>query len=164
MKLRSTILFILFSFTTFLFFGRCTTQPKADPAGEIETLAFLQKQEQDAHLQESPALLVNMLHDTLVQIKNGEVSYYTKDQMTERFITYFENVEFFKWEDTHPPVYTLSADATMANILNRKIVILNDVTGAEPVRDTTLFAWTELWKKKDGRWKMYQVTTTDVRK
>lgn len=164
MKSTSTILSILFPFTTLLFFGSCTTQPKADLPGEIEALALLQKQEQDAHFQESPALLVNMLNDTLVQVKNGEVSYFTKDQMTERLITYFNGVEFLKWEDTHPPVYMFSDDGTMASILIRKIVILNDVTGTEPVRDTTYFAWTEVWKKKDGRWKLYQVTTTDVRK
>jgi hypothetical protein len=155
--------FQLFAYLTALSLFSCSSKHTPDIPKEIEALALLQKQEQDAHLQESPALLVNMLHDTLIQVKNGEVSYYTKDQMTERFIKYFEGVEFFKWEDIQPPVYTLSTDATMANILIRKRVVLNDVSGPEPVRDTTLFAWTELWKKKEGRWKMYQVTTTDVR-
>jgi hypothetical protein len=139
----------------------CTSKPAIDLAKEMETLSLLQQQEQKAHLEEQPALLVNMLNDTLTQVKNGTVSYYTKDQMTERFIKYFESVEFFKWEDIAPPVYTIAEDGSIAHILIRKKVIINDVTGPEPVRDTTLFAWTELWKKKEGRWKMYEVTTTE---
>lgn len=141
----------------------CTPKPTIDLTKEIEALALLQQQEQKAHLEEQPALLVNLLHDTLRQVKDGVVSYYTKDQMTERFIRYFENVEFFKWEDTQPPVFTIAEDGSMAHILIRKKVVLNDVTVTPPVRDTTLFAWTELWKKKEGRWKMYEVTTTEVR-
>ena len=138
------------------------TETTFDPTKEIEVLTQLQKQEQDAHLQEQPALLVNMLNDTLVQIKNGEVSHYTKDDMTERFIKYFESVEFFKWEDTQPPIFTLSDDGSMANVLIRKRVITNDVTVDPPARDTTDFAWTELWRKKGERWKLYQVTSTEV--
>ncbi len=138
-------------------------KPKPDLSKELEALASLQKQEQTAHLQEEPAPLVNMLNDTLTQVKNGEVSYFTKDQMTERFIRYFEGVEFFKWEDIQSPVYSISEDATMAQILIQKLVVVNDVSGTEPIRDTTRFAWTELWKKKEGLWKMYQVTSTDVR-
>jgi hypothetical protein len=146
------------------FIAGCTTQPPPiDLQKEVEALNLLQKQEQKAHLEEQPALLVNILHDTLTQIKNGEVSHFTKDQMTERFISYFESVEFFRWEDSRPPVFTISEDATMANVLIEKLVIVNDVSGAVPVRDTTQFAWTELWKKKEGRWKMYQVTTTEVK-
>lgn len=135
--------------------------PKVDLQKEIAALAELQKQEQAAHLEEQPALLVNMLHDTLTQVKNGVVSYYTKDQMTERFISYFESVEFIKWEDTRPPVYTISEDGSMAHILVQKHVVVDmeqDTTGR---RETTNFAWTEMWRKKEGRWKMYSVTTTE---
>jgi hypothetical protein len=161
MKTNFTILLL------FLLTGcsvKTKTESTFDPAKEIEVLSQLQKQEQDAHLQEQPALLVNMLHDTLVQIKNGVISHYTKDDMTERFIKYFESVEFFKWEDIQPPVYTLSDDGSMAHVLIKRRVIANDVTIDPPVRDTTDFAWTELWKKKDNRWKLYQVTSTEMKK
>lgn len=128
---------------------------------ELSALAELQNQEQRAHLEEQPALLVNMLNDTLTQVKNGVVSYYTKDQMTERFISYFESVEFLKWEDTAPPVYTISEDGSMAHILIQKQVIVDIQQDTTGTRETTNFAWTEMWRKKEGRWKMYSVTTTD---
>jgi hypothetical protein len=134
---------------------------KVDLQKELADLAALQKQEQTAHLEEQPALLVNMLHDTLTQVKNGVVSYYTKDQMTERFISYFESVEFIKWEDASPPVYTLSEDGSMAHILIQKHVVVDIEQDTTGTRETTNFAWTEMWKKKEGRWKLYSVTTTD---
>lgn len=130
-------------------------------AKEIEALGILQKQEQKAHLNEEPALLVNMLNDTLTQVKNGVVSYFTKDQMTGRFINYFDAVEFIKWEDTQPPIYTLSEDGAMAYILICKHVEVKVEKDSTTTREETDFAWTELWRKKDGRWKMYSVTTTD---
>lgn len=135
--------------------------PKSGTAKELSTLADLQKQEQAAHLQEEPAILVNMLNDTLVQIKNGEVTSFTKDQMTSRFMQYFDAVEFIKWEDSQPPVYAISDDGTMAHVLIRKHVEVSIETDTTPTREITDFAWTELWKKKDGRWKMYVVTSTE---
>ncbi len=138
----------------------CSHQ-NVDLQKEISALSELQKQEQRAHLEEQPALLVNMLNDTLTQVKNGVVSYYTKDQMTERFISYFESVEFLKWEDTTPPVYTISDDGTLAHVLIRKQVVADIEQDTTGTRETTNFAWTELWKKKEGRWKMYSVTTTE---
>ncbi len=136
------------------------TPPKVDLQKEIAVLAELQKQEQTAHLQEETAILVNMLHDTLTQVKNGVVSYYTKDQMTERFISYFESVEFIKWEDARPPIYSISDDGSMAHILVQKHVVVDMEQDTAGTRETTNFAWTELWKKKEEKWKMYSVTTT----
>jgi len=137
------------------------TQSKVDLQKEISVLAELQKQEQRAHLEEQPALLVNTLNDTFTQIKNGDVSYFTKDQMTERFISYFESVEFIKWEDTGPPVFTISDDGSMAHILVQKHVVVDIEQDTAGTRETTNFAWTEMWRKKEGRWKMYSVTTTE---
>ncbi len=135
--------------------------PKVDLQKEIATLTELQKQEQAAHLQEQPAILVNMLNDTLSQVRNGVVSYYTKDQMTERFIRYFESVEFIKWEDARPPIYTISDDGTMAHIIIQKQVVVDIEQDTAGTRESTAFAWTEMWRKKEGRWKMYSVTTTE---
>lgn len=155
-----TNFFILLCFIAAFSIFACSP-PKADKAKDLSALAELQKQEQAAHLQEEPAILVNMLNDTLVQIKNGEVTSLTKDQMTSRFMQYFDAVEFIKWEDSQPPVYSISDDGTMAHVLIRKHVEVSIETDSIPTREVTDFAWTELWKKKDGRWKMYVVTSTE---
>lgn len=155
-----TNFFILLCFIAAFSIIACSP-PKTDTAKDLSALVELQKQEQAAHLQEEPAILVNMLNDTLVQIKNGEVTSFTKDQMTSRFMQYFDAVEFIKWEDSQPPVYSISDDGTMANVLIRKHVEVSIETDSIPTREVTDFAWTELWKKKDGRWKMFVVTSTE---
>lgn len=138
---------------------------KPDFTEELKALADLQKEEQIAHLQEEPARLVNMLHDTLADVKDGVVSYYTKDEMTTRFVNYFDTVEFIRWEDIQPPVYKLSDDGTEANVSIRKLVEVSIENNGDSNREITELAWTELWKKKEGKWKMYRVTTTErVRK
>lgn len=145
----------------------CT--PTAEPAtattvdlnADLEALKALQAVEEEAHMTEQPALLVNMLNDTFCNIKNGEVKYFTKDEMTERFIKYFDSVEFVRWKNSSPQLYTISPDGMMAHILVQKEVELNDETGPKPIREKTNFAWTELWKKKEGRWKLYTVTSTE---
>ena len=122
-------------------------------------MGFLQ-QEQTAHLTKNVPLFLEMLHDTVCQIKNGKVTYQTKTEMAERIARYFNMVEFIKWEDSHPPVLTLSGDRTLAHILIQKRVELT-VKDSVSTLEKTDFAWTELWKKKDGRWKLYTVTSTD---
>jgi hypothetical protein len=135
--------------------------PTVDLDAELAELTKLQEREQEAHLTEQPALLVNMLSDTFCQIKNGEVKYYTKDEMTDRLVKYFYSVEFIKWENLKAPVITISPDGEMAHILVQKKVELILSDQDKPTREKTTFAWTELWKKKDGRWKLFTVTTTD---
>lgn len=138
-----------------------TDTPPVDLKTERSALLALQAVEKEAHLTEQPALLVHMLSDTFCQIKNGEVSYFTKDQMTDRFVKYFFSVEFVKWEDINPPVITLSPDGMMAHIMVTKDVEVILSEQDKPTREKTKFAWTELWKKQDGKWKLFSVTTTD---
>ena len=134
--------------------------PKPDLAAEMEALNALQRTEESAHMEEQTAVMVNMLHDTVCQVKNGEVNYYTKEQMTARFQKYFESVEFIAWKNTQPPVITLSDDGTMAQVLVRKHVEVKLESDTTSGRESTDFAWTELWRKKNGTWKMYTVTST----
>ncbi len=137
------------------------TSPAIDLKAELAELNKLQDREQEAHLTEQTALLVNMLNDTFCQVKNGEVTYFSKDQMTDRFVKYFYSVEFIKWENIKPPVITISSDGQMAHVLVQKAVEVIVSDEEKPTREKTKFAWTELWKKKDGWWKLYTVTTTD---
>lgn len=138
-------------------FMACTAE-HAD--NDVASLLLLQEQEQIAHLTKDVPLFLEMFHDTVCQIKNGTVSYHTKDEMSERFTRYFGMVEFVKWQDSHPPVITFSQDHTMAHILVQKRVELMVKDSASTIEKTD-FAWTELWKKKHGRWKLYTVTSTD---
>jgi hypothetical protein len=135
--------------------------PAVDLDTEKTALLKLQAVEQEAHLTEQPALLVHMLSDTFCQVKNGEVKYFSQDEMTDHFVKYFYSVEFVTWNDIKPPVITLSPDGLMAHILVTKEVELILSEQDKPTREKTNYAWTELWKKKNGQWKLHTVTTTE---
>ncbi len=139
--------------------------PVIDLNAETTELLRLQAVVQEAHLTEQPALLVHMLNDTFCNIKNGEVKYYTHDEMTDRFVKYFYSVEFIKWADIKPPVITISPDGEMAHVLIQKEVELILSEADKPTRERTEYAWTELWKKNPdvsgGKWKLFTITSTD---
>jgi hypothetical protein len=141
-----------------IFISSCA---KPDHQRDLELLISYQKDAQTAHLQNNPELLIRHFVDTLTQIRNGVVSRETKTAMKERFSNYFGSVHFKSWEDITQPIITISDDATLAQIMVQKKVELFERSDTTHTRHTTNFAWTELWKKKNGEWKLYVVTTTD---
>ncbi|NOS55187.1 MAG: hypothetical protein HOP37_02910 [Cyclobacteriaceae bacterium] len=141
-----------------IFTAGCT---KSNNASELGMLKMQHAKEQQAHLANNVSLFKDIFDDTLCQTKNGEVSYLTREQVIGRFENYFTSVEFVKWEDVKEPVYTLSADATLAHILVQKHVELIDKNDSTRAIQKTDFAWAELWKKINGQWKLYSITSTD---
>lgn len=156
----STLVLLAYSFMIGCQGQKTDSSSATNLASEIEALQVLQRAEESAHMEEQTAVMVNMLNDTICQVKNGEVNYYTKDQMTERFQKYFQSVEFIAWKNIHPPVIMLSDDGSMAQVLVQKHVEVKMESDTTSGRESTDFAWTELWKKKNGSWKMYAVTST----
>ena len=151
--IRNTLALVLLTFIT-----SCV---RKDHQRDLALLTSYQKDGQTAHLQKNPDRLVSHFHDTLTQLRNGEVTFHTKPEMKERFTQYFNRVEFITWEDTSPPAITISEDATLAQILVQKRVELYEKSDTTRTIEKTNFAWAELWKKKNGEWKLYVVTTTD---
>lgn len=143
-----------------LFFTVFMACNREEAINDHATLLALQEQEQIAHLTKDVPLFLEVFHDTVCQIKNGTVSYHTKDELSERFTRYFAMVDFIKWQDSHTPEITFSQDHSMAHVLVQKRVELIVKDSALTVEKTD-FAWTELWKKRHGRWKLYSVTSTD---
>ena len=152
MKVTSQFLFL------YMVFQACAPHNAADH--DVAALLEFQQQERAAHLRKDVPLMVEMLHDTVCQIKGGKVTYFTKDEMANRFTRYFGMVEFIKWEDSQPPVVTVSDDHSLAHILAQRHVELKLKDSVSTVEKTD-FAWTELWRKKNGRWRLYTITTTD---
>ncbi len=152
MKVTSALLFL------YVVFQACAPHKTANH--DVAALLEFQQQERTAHLRKDVHLMVEMLHDTVCQIKGGKVTYFTRDEMASRFTQYFGMVEFVKWEDTKPPVITVSDDHSLAHILVQRQVELKLRDSLSTIEKTD-FAWTELWKKKNGRWRLYTITTTD---
>jgi hypothetical protein len=154
MSLKITSRFLFF----IVVFHSCGS-PEADNH-DVAALLEFQDQERLAHLRKDVPLMVEMLHDTVCQIKGGKVTWFTKAEMASRFTQYFSMVDFIKWEDSSPPVVTMSDDHSLAHILVQRHVELTVKDSLSTVEKTD-FAWTELWKKKNGRWRLYTIATTD---
>jgi hypothetical protein len=145
-------------FTTCLLWFSCG---RVDYGSELDALKVQQRKEQIAHLSNDVSQFDEIFGDTLCQIKNGQVSYLTNDQVITRFRDYFSSVSFKEWDDIKDPVYLISDDATLAHVLVQKHVEL--IANADSTRSIvrTDFAWTELWRKKNGQWMLYSITSTD---
>jgi hypothetical protein len=134
---------------------------QSDRQKDNKILAAYQKQEQAAHLTNNAPLLLEMMSDTVTQVKGGAVKKFVKSQLLERFTQYFGMVEFIKWEDTAPPVYYLSDDGSTASVIVQRRVELRMKNDTTNTIEKTDFAWTELWRKEKGQWRMHTNISTD---
>lgn len=159
MRIVLTRLSILGSLACMVFVLSACSQTSRQQDREI--LAAYQKQEQTAHLTNNAELLLEMMSDTVTQVKGGAVKKFVKAQMLERFTQYFGMVEFLKWEDIAPPVYYLSDDGSMASVIVQRRVELRVKNDTTKTIEKTDFAWTELWRKEHGRWRMHTNISTD---
>lgn len=134
----------------------CTHAPLAD--NNLNAIKAILAQEQRAHLEKNVSLLFGTEADSVLDINHGEVKKISPETGRQRFTNYFNAVDFIKWEDRAAPIFHFSADSTMAVVTIQKQVIVREITTS--VIDTTDFAWTSVYEKKDGQWKMTMITST----
>jgi hypothetical protein len=115
-----------------------------------------------AHLEKRPELLVASFADSLVNIARGAVTVRTPEESRDRFRSYFDRVAFQEWADIAPPVIRISPDGQMAYVIVQKRVRLSapDSMGV-PREEHTVFAWLEVYEKRDGDWTLTTVASTD---
>ena len=151
---------ILFVAVSCMILVLCSCLP-IDKQKDLVILAKYHQQEQTAHLTKNVALFVEIMSDTVTHVQKGAVKKLTKQQMQERFSQYFSMVEFIKWEDTAPPVYYIADDGSMASVLVQKRVELKVKSDSTGAIEKTDFAWTELWRKERGQWRMHTNISTE---
>jgi len=110
-----------------------------------------------AHMENNPDLLLAGMADTVITVQRGQFRVEAKADMYGRWQDYFASVKYYAWDDLEPPVVEISKDGSLASVSVRKITIGS--YEQEPI-DTTYFAWTTGYKKVDGAWKVYKVTST----
>ena len=67
-----------------------------------------------------------------------------------------------EWDDLAPPHIRVSPDGQMAYVVVQKSVRLTapDSAGV-PEAEHTIFAWVEFYEKRNGRWTLTAVASTD---
>lgn len=129
---------------------------------DFAELNRLHDQQKTAHLTYNAEMMVEMLADEVTEVNKGVVKYITKAKSLERFKSYFASFKFQRWEDIKQPLFYLSKDGTMANVLVQKSIrgTYKDEKGQEKVDDVEM-AWLEVWEKRDGKWKIVIVVSTE---
>ncbi len=131
----------------------------ADIERDRELLLLSNENQKMAHMQNNPDLLLADMADTVVTVQRGGIRIEAKSDMYERWQNYFASVKYLAWDDLEPPQIEVSKDGSLASVSVRKITIASFEN--EPI-DTTYFAWTSSYKKINGVWKIYKVTSTRV--
>jgi len=127
----------------------------------IDELLDFQKRQREAHLNGDAELMVSMFADDFISIKDGEVTRPSREMSLERLARYFALVRFRAWDDLADPVIEVSGDGTLATVLVQKRVhITYPNPDGEQVEGITNFAWVESWRRREERWELAMVVST----
>ena len=142
--------------------GLAACAPRADVAADRAELLRLHELARTAHLTKRADILVGSFADSVLEISRGQVALRSRADNQKRFQDYFDQVDFQNWDDVVPPRIRISPDGQMAHVVVEKNVrlITTDSIGTRRV-EHTVFAWVEMYEKRDGKWTLTAVASTD---
>ena len=131
----------------------CNSKP--DLEKEKKAILAMLQTERKAHFDRNVDLFMSEFADGMIQVNRGEVTTATKELNKERISKYFGSVQFIKWDDTAEPIIHFSDDGSLAYAIVQKDVIVTypDSTG-KGFNDTTHYAWSSIYRKQNGEWKV----------
>jgi hypothetical protein len=138
--------------------GACGPRPDLD--ADRAALLLLHEQARIAHLEKRVDLIG--LPDSLMEIARGTVRVRSAADNQARFQAYFDRSTFEEWADLAPPRIRISPDGRMAYVVVQKSVRLtapDSVGVARP--EHTVYAWLEVYEKRNGKWTLAVVASTD---
>ena len=149
-------------FETLFLLGLAACDPRPDLEADRASLLRLHELARTAHLEKRADLMVSSFADSFRNISRGSVTMRTREENRARLQAYFDRSTFQEWADLEPPLIRISPDGQMAYVIVRKRVRLTarDSVGV-PQADHTIFAWIEVYEKRDGRWTLMAVASTD---
>jgi hypothetical protein len=116
----------------------------------------------DHHFKKDSTKFVNQLADHFISVNKGNISTPSHEELITRYSSYFSSVEFEKWDDVSEPIIRFSDDATMAySVVDKMVVVTYPDDDGNTIRGTTHFAWTAIYRKYEGEWKIDCVTSTN---
>jgi len=130
--------------------GICAEVP---PSGDFEAILKLHEELIAAHKAYDVDRVLAAESDTILTVNGGEVQYQTKRERIPRFKHYLDITEFEEYRDLIDPIVRISDDGTMGWLI-AQVKIKGTHTGGngELTSFDTVWAWIELFEKKDGKW------------
>lgn len=145
-----------------LFLSNCkSVYGPEDELNDISALLKSNEVQRTAHLTGNAELLAGEIADTMINVSRGHVYKSSNKEIYNRFNNYFKNVEYIKWDDVEDPIIQISNDGTFAGMILKKIILAKHKnTSGEREKGATLFSWSALHKKINGKWKITSNTST----
>lgn len=138
----------------------CAGPARVDRSAALDELFQQHADQRVAHILGDADALVASFDDTLLEISEGRVERWSREDARGRFSAYFRAVDFLEWEDVVPPVIRIAGDGSSAWVLVRKRV-RTLTRGAGPRRvEAARFAWTERWERGAPGWRLADITST----
>ena len=128
-----------------------------DKAEEKEELLRINQEQRSAHLTNDAKLLVQSIADSLISVDSGNITINSNEAIEDRFASYFKTVKYYEWDDLRQPLIEVASSGELASMSVMKRTIIEGLDGK---KDTTIFAWTSLFRKVNDHWKMYSITST----
>jgi hypothetical protein len=116
-----------------------------------------------AHLEGDAETILAGLAYPYVKVRNGEVTHPTREENAERYQNYMSTMNVTVWDDLQDPIFTISADGSLATGVYNKQLVMASVDapeGTEPYEG--IFAWQSTYRYTDDGWKMIGDVTTSV--
>lgn len=137
-----------------------TEQPSLED--EKAKILELHNAQRGFHFNKDSVAFLNQLSDNFISVNKGEIEKPKKEATLARYNNYFSSVEFVKWDDVTEPIIRFSDDGSMAYTIVDKIVVVTyeDEEGNKQEGETH-FAWTAIYTKHNGEWKIDCVTSTN---
>lgn len=155
MKFLSTFILVGASFHS-------CNQPLDLASAKREVMELHYKQRQ-YHVEEMPDAFVGLMTDDFMSVNRGKITKPTREASRERFVKYFDLVEFEKWDDLSEPVIRFSDDGSMAySIVHKEVVVKYQNDSSQWMRGKTEFSWLAVYKKTESGWKVDAVASTNL--
>ena len=140
----------------------CTPVEKPSLEEEKQKILELHHAQRAIHFNKDSIAFVNQLSNQFISVNKGEITRPKREETLSRYNNYFSSVEFVKWDDVTEPIIRFSDDGSMAYTIVDKIVTVTykDEEGNKQEGETH-FAWTAIYTKHNGEWKIDCVTSTN---
>lgn len=158
MKIHRIYLFISVKLCCALLLFGCK-QAQEHKQTAIEKIKGILQSDFEAHIQKNAVQLVSFFSDSLVDVNKGKISFLDSAKGHSLFQSYFDKVNFIKWEDEQPPIIRFSKDSSVAYAIVKKLVVL-ELKDKPGINDTTNFAWTSIYKRNENEYKLDCITST----
>jgi hypothetical protein len=109
--------------------------------------------ERQAHFATDADALVAPLAESIINVRNGVVQHFTREDMRQFFKQYFKNATYHEWDDLQPPIVQVSPDGKLGWMITQTKVrrVQIDEAGVKREREF-IYAGIMTYEKREDQW------------